>query len=326
MTKLTVKLSSVLYAAALCASLALLTAGAQEKKKNNEQTAAGQPLSLRLNAFVIDEKNRLVDGLGPDDFQLLEDGVPQKVNVVEKLEGAHVFGLLIDGTGSMRSDIGRVVEFAKMVVWGTNDEGEGFVVRFVSSNEIKVLQDITSNKSALAAALESIYIEGGQTAINDAVYLAAERLAKYKREQKSPRRYSLILFTDGEDRQSYYKDAQVFEKIRETGMRIFVVGFMQKNYQTTTPEKAKQYMGRLAFESGGAAYFVTKGVDLKRVALRVFADMGANYIVGYDSTNAVRDGSTRLIKLSVGNAPDGVARKVFVVADYTAPKSKDSKK
>jgi Ca-activated chloride channel family protein len=325
MTRLKAKPLTAPCAAALCAVLVLLTAaGAQEKQKG--QTAAELPLSVRLNALVLDAQGGLVGGLGPDDFQLLEDGVPQKVKAVERQEGAHAFGLLIDGTGSMRDDIGRVVAFGKMIVRGTSNASEGFVVRFISSDEIKILHDLTTDKPALEDALDAIFIEGGQTAINDAVYLAAERLAQYQREQKSPRRYSLILVTDGEDRASYYKDAKVFEKLRESGMRLFIVGFVQEKYRTTTPEKAKQYMSRLAFESGGAAYFVTKGDDLTRVARQILADMSANYVVGYDSTNSKRDGSARKVQLSAGAAPDGSARKVLVAEGYTAPKTTDSKK
>ncbi len=318
-----VKCLSALGAAVLCAALVCLTAGAQEKRK---EPPAAQPLSVRLNALVLDAQGRLVNGLGRDDFQLLEDGVPQKITLFEKQEGAHAFGLLIDGTGSMRDDIDRVVQFGKMIVRGTGDASEGFVVRFISSDEIKVMHDMTANKAALDGALESIYIEGGQTAINDAVYLAAELLAKYRREQKSPRRYSLVLVTDGEDRAGYYKNEKVYEKLRESGTRLFVVGFVQQKYRTTTPEKARQYMSRLAFESGGAAYFVPKGGDLTQVARQILADMSANYVIGYDSTNAKRDGSARLIQLSAGAGADGGARKVLVTEGYTAPKAEASKK
>ena len=316
---------SAVAAAVLCAAFTCLTAGAQEKKQG-PPAAVTQPLSVRLNALVLDAQGSPVDDLGRDDFRLLEDGVPQKVTLFEKQEGPHAYGLLVDSTGSMRTDIGRVVEFGKMIVRGTGAESEGFVVRFISSDEIKVLHDVTSDKAALVGALEAIYIEGGQTAINDAVYLAAERLAKYKRGQSAPRRYSLILVTDGEDRASYYKDAQVFDKLRESGMRVFVVGFVQGKYDQTTPEKAKQYMSRLAFESGGAAYFVGKGTDLSQTARQILTDMSANYVIGYDTTYASRDGSVRKIQLSAGAGPDGAERKVLVTESYTAPKLKSPKK
>src|SRR2546423_4808711 len=254
---------AVLCAAALCVVAAAATAVAQEKKK---EQASEQPLSVKLGALVLDSQDRLAGDLRQEDFQILEDGVAQKISAFERQEGPHAFGLVVDSSGSLRSEINNVVEFGKMIVAGTGADGEGFLVRFVASDNIKIMQDMTANKSALARALDDIYVEGGQTAINDAVYLSAERMSKYRQGQNSPRRYSLVLVTDGEDRASFYKNAQVFDKLREAGVRVFVVGFVGGEYTKTTPEKAKGDMNRLAFETGGSAYFVRKGSDLPQAA------------------------------------------------------------
>src|SRR5699024_8643236 len=149
--------------------------------------------------------------------------------------------------------IDEVVEFGKMMVTGTGADSEAFIVRFVASDNIKVWQDVTSDKAALTYALDALLIEPGQTAVNDAVYLSAERIAKLREGRSAPRRYSLILVTDGEDRASYYSKSQVFEKLRATGVRVFVVGFVGVDYSKTSPGKAREYMNRLAFESGGSA-------------------------------------------------------------------------
>jgi Ca-activated chloride channel family protein len=135
-----------------------------------------------------------------------------------------------------------------------------------------------------------------------------------------PRRYSLILVTDGEDRASFYKDEQVYAKLREAGLRLFVVGLVRKEYQSTTPERARRYMRRLASESGGSAYFLRRGDELAQVAAHVLADMNANYLVGYEPTNQKRDGSTRRVKVSVAAGPGGEARKVFAQEGYDAPR------
>lgn len=306
------RLCVLLFAASLCPWVA-----AQESKK---EKPAGRPLAVRLSALVLDAQDRPVDGLRAEDFQVVEDGAAQKVTHFERLEGAHAFGLVVDRSGSLRRDIGNVVEFGKLVVHGTGAEAAGFVVTFIASDNIKVAQDTTTDKRALEAALDDIWIEGGQTAINDAVYLAAERLAKFKKAEKLPRRYSLVLVTDGEDRASYHDDEQVYAKLRESGLRVFVVGLVQKEYRTTTPEKAKRYMRRLASESGGSAYFPKQGGELLSVAQSVLADMNANYLVGYESTNTKRDGSTRKVALRVAAGPGGEARKAFAKEGYDAPK------
>ncbi|MFL6257458.1 MAG: VWA domain-containing protein [Pyrinomonadaceae bacterium] len=306
---------ALVFAALLCSAAA--APRAQESKK---EKPAEQPITVRLSALVLDSQDRPVDDLRQEDFQVVEDGVPQKVTHFERLEGPHAFGLLIDGSGSMRSDINRVVEFGRLIVNGTGADSAGFVVRFISSGNIKIMQDTTTDKRALDAALEEIFIEGGQTAINDAIYLGAERLAQFKQIEKSPRRYSLVLVTDGEDRASFYRDEQVFAKLRAAGVRLFVIGLVKSQYARTNPEKAKLYMRRLASESGGSAYFFKKGDELAQITEHVLADMNANYLVGYESTNPKRDGSTRKVSVSVAAGAGGAARKVLAKDGYDAPK------
>jgi Ca-activated chloride channel family protein len=306
---------ALLLAALLCSAFAATRA--QESKK---EKPAAPPLAVRLSALVLDTQDKPVGDLRPEDFQVVENGVPQKVTLLERLEGPHAFGLLVDRSGSMRSDINHVVEFGRLIVNGTGENSAGFVVGFIDSNKIKLFQDTTTDKRALNAALDDIYIEAGQTAINDAVYLGAERIAQFRQIEKMPRRYSVILVTDGEDRASFYTDEQVFAKLRAAGLRLFVIGLVQKDYFTTTPEKAKRYIRRLASESGGSAYFFQKGDELSQVAQHVLADMNANYLVGYESTNPKRDGSTRKVSVSVAAGAGGEARKVFAKESYDAPK------
>ncbi|MCA1617874.1 MAG: VWA domain-containing protein [Acidobacteria bacterium] len=311
------KVCALVFAASLCTAVGAGRAQVAKKEKSAES-----PFTVRLGARVLDARGRPVGGLRAEDFRVAEDGVPQKVTHFERLEGPHAFALVVDRSGSLRSDVGRVVEFGQLIVNGTGEDAAGIVVTFVDSDDIKVSQDATTDKRALSSALEDIFIEGGPTAINDAVHFAAERLAQFKRTEKSPRRYSLVLVTDGEDRASRYKDEQVFEKLRAAGLRLFVVGLVQRSYQHTTPEKAKLYMRRLASESGGSAYFFERGGDLLRVAMHILADMDADYLVGYEPTNQKRDGAERKVEVSVTAGPDGAVRKVLVKDGYVAPKKK----
>src|SRR5206468_8447654 len=103
---------------------------------------------------------------------------------------------------------------------------ETFLVRFISSDKIETVQDFTPNKDLLMDGLDSLYVEGGQTAIIDAVYLSAERVAEYKKgDNNDRRRRALILITDGEDRNSFYKQEQVFARLSEEEVHIDFVGF-----------------------------------------------------------------------------------------------------
>ncbi|HEV7891554.1 MAG TPA: VWA domain-containing protein [Pyrinomonadaceae bacterium] len=311
------RLLAALCASLVCALLAAHGGGAQEKKKDAKPE---QPLTVKLGALVLDSQDKPVGGLGLEDFQLLEDGVPQKIATLERLEGPQVFGLLVDCSGSMRDRIGKVIDFGKSIVAGTDAGSEGFVVCFIASDNIKVMQDVTADKARLASAFDDVFVEGGQTAINDALYLAAGHVAKYKQTQTGPRRYSLVIVTDGEDRNSFYKTEQVFEKLKEAGARVFVAGLVGGYYQKGSPEKAKQYMSRLAYETGGSAHFVKKVSELPQAAEQILQEMGAGYVLGYDSTNPKRDGSARKLQLTVSGGAGGEQRKVSTADGYVAPK------
>ena len=94
---------------------------------------------------------------------------------------------------------------SKTIINSNKKGDETFLERFISSDKIETIQDFTASKDALMDGLDTLYIEGGQTAVIDGVYLAAEHVADYKKGgDDDRRRRALIVVTDGEDRASYY--------------------------------------------------------------------------------------------------------------------------
>jgi Mg-chelatase subunit ChlD len=80
------------------------------------------------------------------------------------------------------------------------------IVLGTSAGVVICIQDFTADKALLLDGLYNLYVEGGQTAVLDGVYLAAEHVAEYKKgDENDRRRRALIVITDGEDRNSFYK-------------------------------------------------------------------------------------------------------------------------
>ena len=296
--------------------LASLPAGAQEKKDKKEPPPS---FTVSLNVHVLDAQDRPVAGLKREDFQLTEDGVAHVVTSVEPLEGALAFGLVVDNSGSLRDEINKVVSFGHLIVEGSGEGSAAFVIRFIASEQIELKQEFTSNKRALGAALDDMFIEGGQTAINDALYLSAEHLAKFKSVVASPRRYSLVLFTDGEDRASHYKTRTVLEKLRGLGVPVFVIAFTAGEGYRRSPDSSRRYMERVAVETGGAVFLYEKRTDPSELGRRVLLAMAANYRVTYTPANQKRDKTPRSVQVNVSAGADGAPRKVSAQAGYIAP-------
>ena len=75
-----------------------------------------------------------------------------------------------------------MIDAAKTIINSNKRGDETFLERFISSDKIETVQDFTANKDQLMDGLDQLYVEGGQTAVIDGVYLAAEHVAEYKND------------------------------------------------------------------------------------------------------------------------------------------------
>src|SRR6185369_6588432 len=115
---------------------------------------------VTLNVRVIDRNNRPIGNVQQNDFHVLEDGVPQPIEYFTREEVPISYGLAVDTSGSMRSQLQSVIDAGKTII-NTNKKGdETFLVRFISSDKIETVQDFTSNQELLIDGLDSFYIEG----------------------------------------------------------------------------------------------------------------------------------------------------------------------
>lgn len=263
---------------------------------------------VNLNVRVIDRNNRAVNDVRQDEFRVFEDGVPQKIEFASTEEVPISYGLAVDNSGSMRSQLDQVIEAAKIIV-NTNKPGdETFLVRFIDNQKIETVQDFTPNKNLLLDSLDTLYIEGGQTAVVDAVLLSAQHVAQYKKGGASDRRRRvLIVVTDGEDRDSYYRQEELFDRLREEDVQIFIIGFVgelekEGGIISKSPrDKAVKLIERMAKESGGRAFYPKSLAELPGIAEEISRDMRTQYLIGYYPTNRAKDGAYHAIRVAVAD-------------------------
>src|SRR6266576_3232875 len=128
------------------------------------------------------------------------------------------------------------------------------------------------------------------------------------------RRRALIVVTDGEDRASYYPEAQLFSRLREEDVQIYVIGFVNeldadKGLIRKSPrDKAVNLINRLASETGGRAFFPQSIAELPQIANEIVRDLRTQYVISYDPTNKAHDGSYRAIKVTVNQPTTGDRR------------------
>src|SRR5688572_12748100 len=271
---------------------------------------------VTLHVRVIDRNNRPINDVGKSDFRVFENGVPQQVEFVSKEEVPITYGLVVDNSGSLRNQIGQVIEAAKTIVASNKQGDETFVVRFIASDEIKILQDFTADKNALGEALDDMFIEGGQTAVVDAVYLAAEHAGERRKGDpvEDKRRRALVLVTDGEDRNSFYKQEQLWESLKEQDVQIYVIGFVNELEKErgfiskSRRQKAVDLLDKLARETGGRAFYPNSLSELPDIAEQITKDLRTQYVISYRPANAGRPGEFRPVRVAVAEGRGGEKR------------------
>jgi len=270
---------------------------------------------VTLHVRVIDRNNRPINNINKADFKVLEDGVPQPIFSFTEEEVPVIYGLAVDTSGSLRPQFEQVISAAKTIINSNKKGDETFLERFISSDKIETIQDFTDKKDFLMDGLDQLYIEGGQTAVIDGVYLAAGHVADYKNTTNDDRRRrALIVVTDGEDRQSYYNEQQLFAQLREEDVQIYVIGFVNELdsdrglIRKSSKDKAVGLLNRLATETGGRAFFPQSISELPQIANEIVRDLRTQYVISYDPTNKTHDGSYRAIKVMVNQPTTGDRR------------------
>ena len=281
---------------------------------------------VNLNVRVIDRNNRPISGIRQNEFKIYEDNVPQQIEFFSFSEVPTNYGIVIDNSGSLRQQLDKVIEAGKILVNTNRPADETMIIRFVSRDKITIEQNFTSNKTDLNDSLDNLFIEGGQTAIIDAVYLAAEKVSEYEKDRGKDdrKRRALIVVSDGEDRDSYYSEAQLFEMLRETDVQIYTIGFVNElskdgGFISKSPQgKAKALLERLATETGGKAYFPNNAAELAGLAKEIASELRLQYSIGYIPSNDRKDGTYRNIKVQIDDGPNKQKRIAITKAGRVA--------
>jgi Ca-activated chloride channel family protein len=288
-----------------------------------QEPQPSRPLSqsVTLTMIAIDNANHAIDDLRQDEIQLVEDNQPRPISLFSKDARPTDYALVIDNSGSFKPLLGPIAEAAKILVSANQPEDETFVESFANSATIETTQEFTSDKAKLNAALDSLYIRQGQTAVIDAIYLAVKHTAEYK-GGPSQRRRAVVLFTDGEDRNSYYRDDQLVKLLRENDVQVFVVGIVylldkQRGLIRKSPrEAAEGLLNRIAEQSGGRAFFPRKIQELSGVMAEIAHDLHFQYLIEFERQAKLGEKGFRKVKVKIASRPGQEKSNVIIRPGY----------
>ena len=273
-----------------------------------------EPIRVNVKLVSVGFSVRNVAGafvanLEKDDFEIFEDGVPQKIAFFARSVDVPLnLGLVVDASGSQHPFVKQhhkdLEKFLKTVL-GPQDRA--FLVCF--GNRLRLVQDYSSSAQVLAQALDDFHrsqqhygdlgpreVRISGTAFYDALYYSIrERLADTERGRRA-----LIMFSDGEDNSSAHHMLDAIETAQLNDVLLFSVRYTDvKHGEWNARNKyGKSVMERVALETGGAD-FDAREKGLADNFREIGEQLRASYSLAYHSTNPVADESFRKLSIRV---------------------------
>jgi VWFA-related protein len=241
-------LASLLLAPCLCA---------QQKPATTEQTPASTAPTIAVDARLVnlpvvvrDKKGALIQNLTKDDFVLKVDDKPQIIRYFDKDTNLPLtLGLLVDTSLSQREviDEERTASSTFLDQMLTTPKDKAFLIQFAAQTEL--LQDLTSSRPLLQAALKEIDSPGrssntsdddssgrrprggGGTVLYDALFLASDELMS-----KQTGRKAIIILSDGGDRGSRETLVKSIEAAQRADTIIYAIYFKGEEPHQNNPQ------------------------------------------------------------------------------------------
>jgi VWFA-related protein len=198
---------------------------------------------VTLPVSVLDRDGRFISGLEQGDFQILDNGVQQKVEYFQSVESPFTVILLIDVSPSTQYHIDEIHEAAIGFVNQLRPKDKVMVISF--DENVHVLSPVTNDRKVLEEAILQAEFGGG-TSLFEAVDFVINRELKQIEGRKA-----VVLFTDGVDTTSYRASYQTTVRdAEETDALIYPIRYdtyqpppQQTQQQQTQTQPQQQQQG-----------------------------------------------------------------------------------
>lgn len=266
---------------------------------------------IDVTATVTDRDGRFVRGLSRDDFEVREDGVPQRITHFSRERVPVSLGIVLDVSGSMNGEKLRAAERAIDRFLAEVLEGDDEVFLLAFSDQADVVSNWTRDRTRVLFALGRVRAQGG-TALHDAVAEALP-IAKSGRNRKK----AVVVISDGHDTDSRTDAESLRRLIRESEVLVYAIGIdggssggsrgrsapwtgqprtplpfpfpTPRQWPGTPPPASGSDTDRvnagvlrdITDDSGGFTEVVRSSADLGPATRRIAAELSQQYSLGY---------------------------------------------
>jgi VWFA-related protein len=245
--------------------------------------SAQQPtFSSRVEAVRVDvlvkDRGQIVSGLGPQDFEIRDEGVLQEIDLV-RLEQVPLNVILgLDVSASVNGErLEHLLGAGNTLLARLSGDDRAALLTF--SHAVRLRQELTRDIPLVRQELDAV-IPAGQTSLIDgasaAIALSASDVG----------RGLLIVFSDGVDTASFLSSDVVLQSARRADVVAYGVAIRSR--------VSPKFLKELGEVTGGSVFEIESTKDLSQTFLRILDEFRQRYLLSYTPRGVSTTGWHRL--------------------------------
>ncbi|MBZ5532540.1 MAG: VWA domain-containing protein [Acidobacteriia bacterium] len=275
-------------------------------------------VNVRLvNVFttVTDAHGTPIADLSKDDFRVLEDGIPQSINVFDRESELPLnIVLAVDTSQSTVRDFKLEVASARKFARSIMRPVDRLSLFQVTENVDQVTRGFTADLREIERAIDHLEIGAG-TSLYDAIFLASDVLIN--REGRKV----LVLITDGGDTTSKSDYNRALKRAQQAEAIVYSIIVVPVEADAGRNTGGEHALIQISHDTGGKYFYAESMAKLDEAFRQVSKELRTQYLIAYYPNRQVADSPFRRIQVQV-NKP-GADGKTYQVRHragyYTAP-------
>jgi Ca-activated chloride channel homolog len=266
-----------------------------------------------VNVFttVTDEHGAPVGGLTKDNFQVLEDGKPQKIAVFDR-ESALPLSILvaIDTSLSTRKDLPLELSSARQFAHDIVRPVDGLSVYEFNEN-VNEVTPFTSDLKRIDHAIEHLQM-GSATALYDAIYLGSQAL-----EHRQGRKV-MVVITDGGDTVSSVSYQDAVRQAQDAEASLYSIIVVPIEASAGRDIGGEHALIQLSEDTGGEHFYASSKDQLDRAFQQISEELRTEYLLAYYPAHTLNDSDFRRIDVRLAGVSLGAKYHLRHRAGYYA--------
>ncbi len=261
----------------IAAGVAAAVVAATAVVRTQDVTFSSKVEAVRVDVLVTAD-GRTVRGLGPADFDVRDNGVPQQIDLVSFEQVPLNVVLALDMSDSVAGDrLARLRSAGGALLGGLRQDDQAALVTFSQAVRLyaPLSRDVTLLRESLARASGE-----GTTSLIDGVYTGIQI------GESDAGRALLVVFSDGLDTASWLGADTVLDAAK----RADVVAYAVAVRSPARPE----FLQDLTSFTGGRLFEVDKTEKLDAIFVGILQEFRQRYLVSYTPRGVAKGGWHRL--------------------------------